>query len=221
MSSNLKLDWCSHEAAKYAVMHWHYSKAMPAGKLIKIGVWENEVFIGAVIFSRGANNHIGSPYGLNQVQICELTRVALDTHKSAVTKVVSIAIMLLKKSNTGLRLIVSYADPEQNHMGIIYQAGNWVYCGETQRQAEVLLNGKIVHRKTIFSKYGTTVGFPKSKILFKYKYLYPLDDDMKRQIEPLKKPYPKRAQSIEVMRPANQPEEGGSTPTCALHDKPI
>ena len=22
----LKLDWCSHEAAKYAVEHWHYSK---------------------------------------------------------------------------------------------------------------------------------------------------------------------------------------------------
>ena len=42
---NLHLDWCSHKAAKYAVEHWHYSKRMPKSKLVKIGVWENNVFV--------------------------------------------------------------------------------------------------------------------------------------------------------------------------------
>ena len=41
----LKLDWCSHEAATFAVMHWHYSKAMPKSKLAKVGVWEDGKFI--------------------------------------------------------------------------------------------------------------------------------------------------------------------------------
>ena len=42
----LKLDWCSYEAAKYACEHWHYSKCMPVGKTVKIGVWENKKYIG-------------------------------------------------------------------------------------------------------------------------------------------------------------------------------
>jgi hypothetical protein len=28
----LKIDWASHEAAKYACENWHYSKCLPAGK---------------------------------------------------------------------------------------------------------------------------------------------------------------------------------------------
>ena len=50
----LKLDWCSHEAARWAVEHWHYSKSMPTPPVVKIGVWEDERFIGVVLFSRGA-----------------------------------------------------------------------------------------------------------------------------------------------------------------------
>lgn len=36
----LRLDFCSHEAAKHSVFRWHYSRCMPAGKLVRIGVWE-------------------------------------------------------------------------------------------------------------------------------------------------------------------------------------
>src|SRR5574337_1147184 len=97
----LKLNWCSFEAAEYAVKHWHYSHAMPAGKLIKIGVWEDNKFIGAVIFGRGANNHLLMPYGLDVTEGCELVRVALKEHQTTVTKIISIAIRLLKKKNPG------------------------------------------------------------------------------------------------------------------------
>ena len=49
----LKLDWCTHAAAKYAVEKWHYSKRLPSTftKLNKVGAWENGTFIGAVVFS--------------------------------------------------------------------------------------------------------------------------------------------------------------------------
>ena len=94
---DLKIDWATYKAAKYAVMHWHYSKAMPAGKLVKIGVWENEKFIGCVIFGRGANNNIGKPYGLNQTQACELVRVALTNHLTPVTKIVAYSLKMLIK----------------------------------------------------------------------------------------------------------------------------
>ena len=50
---DLRVDWCSYEAAKYAVEHWHYSRSMPVGKLLTVGVWENGEFVGAVIYAWG------------------------------------------------------------------------------------------------------------------------------------------------------------------------
>ncbi len=44
MSVDLRVDWCSHKAAKYAVTHWHYSQTMPMRPLVKIGGWEDAVY---------------------------------------------------------------------------------------------------------------------------------------------------------------------------------
>ena len=214
---DLKLDWCSYEAAKWAVEHWHYSRRMPAGKTVKVGVWEEGKFIGAVIFSFGANNHIGIPYGLKQVEVCELARVALSQHLTPVSRIISIAIRLLKRQSSGLRLVVSYADPEHNHIGAIYQAAGWVYNGNSQTQCELLRpDGTILHKRSANALYGTIRGLPKSKELWKYKYLYPLDSAMRAQIAPLAKPYPKRGPGETANAPETNRETGGSTPTGPL-----
>lgn len=127
----LKCAFASHEAAKYACEHWHYSKCMPVGKLFRVGAWEDGKYIGCVIFSRGANNHIGMQYGLDQTECVELTRIALREHKHFVSEIMMSALRRLKETNPGLRLVVSYADPIQGHVGAIYQATNWVYTGAT------------------------------------------------------------------------------------------
>ena len=213
----LRLDWCSHEAAKYAVENWHYSESMPAGKLVKVGAWENGKFVGVVIFGRGANNNIGKPYGLEQTSTCELVRIALTKHITPVSKIAAIAIKFLKSNSPGLRLIISYADPLQGHHGGIYQAGNWVYCGRSQAQQEVMHNGKIMHKRTANALFGTIKGMKKSPIMWKHKYLMPLDDEIRKRIIPLSKPYPKRAGSDTLDTPSDQLGKGGSLPTPALH----
>lgn len=197
----LHLDWCSHKAAKYAVEHWHYSKSLPGADSIKIGIWENELFIGCLMFSRGANNHIHKPYSLKDTEVCELTRVALNKHKTTVTKIIAIGLKMLKRRSPKLLLCVSYADANQGHLGKIYQAGNWVYEGEFAAEMGIILNGKLTHRRSINSKYNTSSiqwlkdnVDPKAKVikgLAKHKYLYPLDKSIKNQIEKLRKPYPK------------------------------
>jgi len=172
-----------------------------------------------VIFSRGANNNIGSPYGLKQTEVCELTRVALQEHQSPVSKIVSIAIKLLRKQSPEMRLIVSYADQQaQGHCGGIYQAMNWFYVGISKPQRELRLNGEILHKRTANSLYGTITGLPKSEVLWKHKYLYPLDDAMRKQIEPLRKPYPKRANEATQDAGGDQPQEGGANPTRSLNE---
>lgn len=209
----LKLDWCSYEAAKYAVMNWHYSKSMPAGKTVKIGVWESEDrsmgkwrFIGAVIFSRGANKDLGTPYGYDQLECCELTRVALDKHAATVTKIVAIAIKMLKKANAGIRLIISFADPERDHIGAIYQAGNWLYVGMSIATEEYIVNGKRMHGRSMRAMYGTHLGKDFIKVIkgsSKHRYLMPLDNEVKSGIKQYSKPFPKRVKQAIVSCPEN------------------
>jgi hypothetical protein len=220
MKPVLKIDWATHEAARYAVENWHYSESMPAGKLVKVGAWENGKFIGVVLFGRGANNNIGKPYRLEQTAACELVRIALTKHITPVSKIAAIAMRFLKANSPGLRLIISYADPLQGHHGGIYQAGNWIYCGTSQAQQEVMHNGKIMHKRTANSLFGTIKGMQKSPIMWKHKYLMPLDNEMRKRIFPLSKPYPKRASSETIDTPGIHPGKGGETPTDALHSMP-
>jgi hypothetical protein len=219
MKSVLRIDWATHEAAKHAVENWHYSRCLPAGKLVKIGVWEDGKFIGVVIFGRGANNNLSKPYGLTQLECCELVRIALNKHTSPVSKIASLAMRFLKSQSPGLRLIVSYADPEQGHHGGIYQAGNWVYSGSSQPQQQIIHEGKLMHKRTAAAIFGTIKGLEKSAIFWKHKYLMPLDAEMRKRIITLAKPYPKRAGSETNDTSGIQPEEGGVTPTPALHSK--
>jgi hypothetical protein len=221
--SDLRLAWCDYSAAKYAVEHWHYSKSMPASKCVKIGIWESGKFIGAVIFSWGANNHIGSPYGLKQTEVCELVRVALmPCHAMPVSRIVSLALKMLLKQSPGLRLIVSYADPEHKHHGGIYQAMNWVYTGLTGSKYDFVLDGRKLQRRSYTGvNYGRAklvlpVGAEKQPSMSKHRYLYPLDSAMRSQIEPLRKSYPKRGTGEIDNAPRPNVETGGARPTVPL-----
>lgn len=200
----LRLDWCSREAAQYAVEHWHYSGILPAGSLITIGVWEDDSFIGSVIFSRGANNRIAEPFGLEQTDVCELTRVALDEHETPVSRINSIALSLLEDKCPDLSLVVSYADLNQGHVGIIYQAGNWLYLGQSTA-SQVSINGTLFHARSVHSRFGTANAeklrtmLPDSTDIHwertpdKHKYVYPLTacpDSLRAELEDAALPYP-------------------------------
>lgn len=194
----LRVDWCGYDAAKYAVEHWHYSEVLPAGKLLKIGAWEDGRFIGCVLFGRGANNNIGKPYGLRQTECAELVRIALDKHVTPVSRIASLAIKFAVRQSPGLRLLISYADTAHNHHGGIYQAMGWIYQGASNSGAAQIQwpDGRMEHKRSVFSRYGTesskTLGAKLVSPPVKHKYLYALDNAMRAQIAPLAKPYPKR-----------------------------
>lgn len=147
----LLISWCSYEAAKYATTMWHYSKCMPAGITAKLGVWENNKFIGVVIFALGANAKI---YRYKGLITCELARVALTKHNTPVTRIVAISLKMLSKKYPRLEQVISYADRDQNHEGTIYTAGNWTY-ENTVVAKHLLIKNKICHPRSVFAKYGT------------------------------------------------------------------
>lgn len=198
MTDPLVVDYCTDQAARYATTNWHYSGSMPSGKRIRFGVWEAGQFTGCVIFSRGSTGNIGSPYGLEQHEVCELTRVALTEHNAPVSQVLAAAIRKLKATNTGLRLVVSYADPSHGHHGGIYQAGNWVYSGQTPPSVEYVDGaGRRYHERQVSptgwkKQFGVYRAVPTPESLTrvrkppKHRYLYPLDRQMRRKVEGLR-----------------------------------
>ena len=197
-----KLDWCSFEAAKFACLNYHYSKSVPAGKLVKIGVWEQGAFKGCILFGRGANNNLGKPYGLSQAECSELVRIALRDHATPVSRLVRIAISMLKKQSPGLKLIVSYADEAHQHLGGIYQAGNWLYTGHTASESAIdPKTGQVKHIRSLISKYGSIAGFKRVKDAPKHRYLMPLDAHTRSTVISLSREYPKRVIGAVVAQP--------------------
>lgn len=202
MSSDLRIAFVHYRAAQYACAHWHYSGCMPSGKLVKCGVWEGERFVGVVLFGRGANNNIGRKYAMQQVEVCELVRIALRDHATPVTRIMAVAIRKLLAFCPGVEMIVSYADPKQGHHGGVYQAANWVYAGPSYAQPELLFNGEFMHKRTAFARFGTAA--PKAiaertgaRVEYgprewKHTYLLPLSQRARREAEKHRQPYPKR-----------------------------
>lgn len=221
---------CSYAAAKHAVESWHYSRAMPAGRLVRLGVWEDDAFVGVVLFGRGAAIHIGKPFGLRQTEVCELVRVALTNHTTPVSRVLAIAVRILRRTSPGIRLVVSFADSKEGHHGGIYQAAGWVFLGGKHDRA-YRVRGEMFHPKTLHSRYGVggqSVPWLRSNIdpaaesvrlPVKLKYALPLDDAMRAQLAPLALPYPKRAAEPTSVGPDDQSGQGGATPTRPLDDE--
>ena len=152
--TSLKIDFCSYEAAKYACLNFHYSKAVPSGKLVKFGVWEDGNWVGSILYGLGATPDLNKLLDVKNTQICELVRVALTKHKIEVTRMIAITIRMLKKSNPGLKAIVSYADTDQGHSGGIYKGGNWYYSKKIVR-GHLSIKGKTYHPRSVYAKYGT------------------------------------------------------------------
>ena len=217
---SLRIGWATHEAAKFACEKWHYSGCVPKSKLVKFGVWEDEQFKGAIIYGCGATSDLVKSYGLRPEQGCELVRIALRDHFWPVSKMLALTLKKLKKEQPGLRLVVSFADPEQGHHGGIYQATNWLFSGYSQASDEYIYKGKRWQGRSFRNSFKGMEKHPDVKVVKgsrKIRYLYPLDDEIRKTVTALSKKYPKRVGSIVTDAPTFHVGDGGEEPTPTLH----
>lgn len=225
--TELAVAYCSEAAAKHAVRHWHYSQSMPSGKRVRFGAWEDGVFIGCVIYSRGASSNPGTRWGLGPTQVCELTRIALrDGHVSPVSRIVALTIRKLRSTNPGIRLVVSFADPAEGHHGGIYQAGNWVYTGVSSGSVEYhdTRSGRKFHSRQVSEKgYNVQFGvvrkaprpsqLQKVRLPGKHRYVMPLDKSIRRAVARDALPYPPRLERPAGVEPAPPAGVAGGSPS--------
>ena len=192
----MRLEIASYKAIKYACMKFHYAKSVPTYS-IGYSVFENNKWCGVVLFGGGASVNMPYKFNLTNGQYLELNRMALNSNQSSTSKVLSIAIKLVKKECPTVKMLFSYADKGQSHRGVIYQATNWIYIEDIASSGtEYLLNGIWKHDR---GRYNWGVDFkklPKRKKSGKHKYIYPLDKSLIPLCQSLAKPYPKQAREV-------------------------
>lgn len=198
----MRLEKASGQAIRHACLHFHYSKKVPQIRLGYSVFNDNNEWCGVVLFSNGANPRIAQEFGLVQGQVVELVRMALNGKQPYTSQVLAMALKQIRKDAPAVKMIVSYADRNQDHIGTIYQATNWYYIGEYAREVGIKLNGKVIHRRSVGKKYGKSgINFLRENIdpnaevivgLPKIKYIFPLTKDMKKLAQSMAKPYPKK-----------------------------
>ena len=121
---------------------------------------------------------------------------------------IGMAMKHIQKNYSHIKVLISFADPEQGHYGTIYQATNWLYCGSTDKTGgyQYYFDGDWQHPRTTVSKYGTREHneilkmYPDVKhrmVPAKHRYIYIITKNRKERKELLKNlkyeilPYPK------------------------------
>lgn len=190
----MRLEIASKKAIKYACLNFHYAKVCPTQSL-GYSVFNNKnEWCGVILFGGGAGAYMGRPFGLFYGQYLELTRMALNGKQESTSKAMSIAIKLIKKSNPTVKLLISYADKGQDHIGIIYQATNWFFIEDIKSSGiEYFINNKWEHDRGRYNWKENFKTLPKREKAGKYKYIYPLHNSMLPLCNKLKKDYPKKA----------------------------
>lgn len=192
----MKLEIASKKAIQFACLNFHYSKVCPAQSLGYSVFNDKNEWCGVILFGGGAGAYMGRPFGLFYGQYLELTRMALNGKQESTSKAMSIAIKLIKKSNPTVKLLISYADKGQEHIGTIYQATNWYFVEDIESSGEeVFYKGRWSHNRTPSSKLSVIEyrKLDKRKKAGKYKYIYPLHNSILPLCNRLKKEYPKKA----------------------------
>lgn len=95
-------------------------------------------------------------------EVLELTRLFIfdDYGKNTESVVLSKTFNWLKQYAKDIKVLVSYSDPEQGHLGIIYQATNWIYQGNSIRLMKnygikLSKDGDWMHSRTVSATYGS------------------------------------------------------------------
>lgn len=209
----MRLEIASAEAVRHACLHFHYSRRVPSN-LCGFSVFNGKgEWCGVIIYSNGATPQVAKSFRMAQGMICELSRVALNGKQESTSQAISISLRMLKRLCPLIELVVSFADRAQGHVGTVYQASNWLYLGTSQRAKYYLIRGKKTHPRSVVpaSPTNTLAGVrkyidPNAVEFFdfgKYKYVYPLTEKQRRRFKSLAMSYPKRDQSMTVMRPVS------------------
>lgn len=172
----------------------HYMKRMPL-IMFAFGLYRENDLIGVVSYGAPASPHLargvcGEEHALD---VLELNRLVLEKNEK---NLASILVARSMKSLPKPKIIVSYADTKQGHVGYVYQATNFLYTGLSAKRKDPVGFDTSGNGKHSRGKWGKElVDRPR-----KHRYVAFVGDKRQKRIlrEKLRyavEPYPKGASS--------------------------
>ena len=151
----------SHYAHRKAPITWAF------------GAFFNNNLVGIITFGKPPSQHlcIGVCGRENQERVYELNRLWMNDicPKNSESRFIGWALRELSKIKPPL-IIVSYADTEQNHSGIVYRSTNWIYTGQTKPVLEYQVKGIKMHSKTVSNSVGQSTDKKSKKQMLEELY---------------------------------------------------
>lgn len=134
------------KTAELFVSQKHYSRT-PSIFWAGFGLVENGMIVGVAVYGQPSPPIQKHAFKDRDFRLYELSRVVVQTKtKNAASFLVSHSLQMLESPCA----VVSYADMERNHCGIIYQATNWIYTGSTVSHDKLyIVDGKRTHPMTL------------------------------------------------------------------------
>jgi hypothetical protein len=213
-------------AQSIVVEHHYLHRAAPCSKAF--GLFDQYSNLrGVVMYGTPSSSALraglaGKDEALN---VIELTRLWIDddSPRNAESFLIGRSVR-----QAGKELVVSFADIAANHLGIVYQATNWLYTGLSAKRTDWTVEGVDKHGHTWADKYSAAemremfgdrfTLKPRSR---KHRYIF-INAKGRRKTELLSKllyplePYPKRLQEtdrIDVGQERNTPDPLTDTTT--------
>jgi hypothetical protein len=117
------------------ILNIHYAKRVPM-IIFAFGLFEKTKLVGIITYGKPASHSlcIGVAGEHNQNLVIELNRLVLKNNKKNEASIlISASFKLLPKP----LIIISYADTKHKHVGVVYQATNFMFTGTTKARTDM------------------------------------------------------------------------------------
>lgn len=174
-----------HESLPF-ILEIHYAKRVPSTIQYVYGLFNYKDLVGIVAYSIPASASLceGIAGKNNKHLVLELSRLVLKNNKkNEASMLIGASLNLLPKP----KIIVSYADTAQKHLGVVYQATNFLFTGTSKPRTDMAGKdgkhsrhhlgdkSKRVYRSAKH-RYIYLLGNKKQKKILKKQLNYPLMD---------------------------------------------
>ena len=134
---------------------WHYSHDTNGIQQRQcFALYNDNKIIGAMMYAIPSMPNTAKKYNPDNPERCwELRRLCCidDTPTNTESYFIGQTLRWLRQ-NTDTEVIVSYADLEQGHQGIIYKASNFHYLGQSGGGQVLMVDGKKYHARSLNQK---------------------------------------------------------------------
>jgi len=185
---NVKI--CNNEIKEFVKKNHYSHSVIGVSSVYNFKLTYNNKIVGAMIYGYISAPNAYKKYVDKKEDMLELRRLCCidDTPKNTESYFISKTLKWLIL-NTNVKKIISYADPEYGHNGLIYQASNFEHIGMTNTSKIVLFNNKKYHLRCLtkndngeFPQFKQNIinGIKTGETTFKktkpkYIYLYDLE----------------------------------------------